>query len=64
MKTAYAEFCYKKSFGLKATGIFVILLSQDGSESDFPETKVTEKHLFWGLFSNVEGLKVCYFMKK
>ena len=27
------------SFGLKATGIFVILLSQDGFESDCPETK-------------------------
>ena len=32
-----AELCLKS--GLKATGIFVILLSQDGFESECPETK-------------------------
>ena len=37
-KSVYAPNCVL-SFGLKATGIFVILLSQDGSESDCPETK-------------------------
>ena len=30
---------FKKGSGLKATGIFVILLSQDGCESDSPERK-------------------------
>ena len=32
-----AKFCLNS--GLKATGIFVILLSQDGFENDCPETK-------------------------
>ena len=30
---------FKKGCGLKATGIFVILLSKDGFESDSPERK-------------------------
>ena len=30
---------FKEDSGLKATGIFVILLSQDGFESDSPERK-------------------------
>ena len=30
---------YASSPGLKATGIFIILLSHDGFESDFSETK-------------------------
>ena len=29
---------------MKATGIFVILLSEDGFESDCPETKVLDRH--------------------
>ena len=29
---------FKKGCGLKATGIFVILLSKDGFESDSPES--------------------------
>ena len=30
---------FKEGSGLKATGIFVILISQYGFESDFPERK-------------------------
>ena len=30
---------FKEGSGLKATGIFLILLSQDGFESDAPERK-------------------------
>ena len=37
-KEGYAPNCVWSS-GLKATGIFVILLSQDGFESDCPERK-------------------------
>ena len=39
---SYAPNCVS-SYGLKATDIFVILLSQDGFESDFPETKFRSK---------------------
>ena len=38
LKTAYTPNCVKSS-GLRGTGIFVILLSQDGFESDRPESK-------------------------
>ena len=37
VKFTYAPNCVE-SYGLKATGIFVVLLSQDGFESDCPET--------------------------
>ena len=38
LKIAYAP-NFVQSSGLKATGIFVILLNQDGFESNYPETK-------------------------
>ena len=38
LKTAYAP-NFVWSSGLKASGIFVILLSQDGFECDWPEKK-------------------------
>ena len=38
LKTAYAPNC-TESCGLKVTGIFLIILSQDGFGSDSPEIK-------------------------
>ena len=39
IKTAFAPNCFQSS-GLKATGIFVLLMSQDSFESDSPETNI------------------------
>ena len=42
-KTTYVPNCFSSS-GLKATSIFIILLSRDGFERDCPETKVPNNH--------------------
>ena len=40
--TYVPNFVYK--FDLKKTGLFVILLCQDGFESDYPEIKLQKNH--------------------